>query len=245
MLYDFFENNALKTELLKKIYLLIQEKGPISKAELIEETKLNISTLSRMLDSFMENDLIKESGIMTNNGVGRPRILYEINASYNYIIGVDISRTQTKVILLDLNLSVLKKETFLMTSIHTPELVLTKIVNIIKGFLEEFKFSTDKLIGIGIGAVGPIDYNKEVIIKDDSFPTKSWTNVKIIEFLKKELPVRMLINSGANTAVYGEYYYLEKPKNNIVYFNNGISLRCSAMINGVLVNNVIGDTDSY
>src|SRR5690625_5057316 len=101
MLKKFLTDNFTKNQQLKQIYRLIQYHKQITKNELLEKTDTKQTTLTRMIDELLEKKLIKESGYGSSSG-GRPPILYKIDEKVNFLIGIEISRSETKVILLDL-----------------------------------------------------------------------------------------------------------------------------------------------
>ena len=128
MFKRFLENESPKNQELKKIYFLIHKYGPIGKAELIEKTMIKQTTLVRMLNELQKQQFIKSH--IGESNVGRPPILYDVEPKCNYIIGVHISQMKTNIVLLDLRFNVVDQETFVMTSIHTPDFVFMKIENI-------------------------------------------------------------------------------------------------------------------
>lgn len=96
------------------------EHGPITKVDLLERTKLKQTTLTRMMDELLGRKIIRECGFAESSG-GRPPILYEVDAGGHYIVGVDLSPTQTRVVLVDIFFRQLATESVVMTSEHTPE----------------------------------------------------------------------------------------------------------------------------
>jgi len=74
------------------------------------------------------------------------------------MIGVDIARMYTRVALMDLNCTVLKSEAFGMFEDSTPEKTIDKICTLISDFCSGIEH--DKLLGIGVGTVEPIDRDR-------------------------------------------------------------------------------------
>ena len=87
----------------KDVYEWIRKRGTISKQEIKELSGLTTSTLTRILEELVESRLIVEVGLGDSTG-GRPPILYQTNASYAYIFGLDISRVNVKLILCNMHL---------------------------------------------------------------------------------------------------------------------------------------------
>ena len=148
---QFFEDNSLKNRNIKKVYRLIHQNGPVKKMDLLKLSNLTQTTLVRMTDELLKAGFIYESGMEKSSG-GRPPILYQITSDCSYIIGIDISRTETKIALIDVAFNVIDKVSFTMTKEHTPELTIAKIIDTIKRFKKNNQLKADDILGIGIGS---------------------------------------------------------------------------------------------
>jgi predicted NBD/HSP70 family sugar kinase len=62
-----------------------------------------------------------------------------------------------------------------------------------------------KILGIGIGVPGTVDYNNGVIIKFASKP--NIVNVDLKHFIEEKLDLQVLIDNNAKTRALGEYWY--------------------------------------
>ena len=94
--------------------------GTISKQELQEATGYTISTLTRLLEELVELRFIEETGFGESTGGRRPT-LYRIRADYGYVLGLDISRATSRIVLCDMNLNKLDSIIWPITSRSTPE----------------------------------------------------------------------------------------------------------------------------
>src|ERR1051325_4310894 len=88
----------------------IRERGPISRAEIAQETALQRSTVSIIVDELKTGGLIEEvSGESTG---GRPPILLSLRSADAVAIGVDLGTIRTVVATSDLAGRVLEQEEF-------------------------------------------------------------------------------------------------------------------------------------
>ncbi|MBS4194863.1 ROK family transcriptional regulator [Lederbergia citri] len=241
---EFLVQNLTKHHTLRKIYKLIYDHGPLTKADLQALTNLKHTTLVRIIDELLTSQLIAESGFAKSGG-GRPPVLYEIVQNRGYIIAIDISRTHTTIALLDLKLSIIEKYTFSMTRDHTPEVVIESIVNAINLFMQLQDISKDDLIGIGIGSVGPLDREKGIILDPDSFPSVGWKHVPIVNVLEKFFSVNVLLENGANTAAFAEYLHSTIKGSDILYCISGVGLRCGMIVNGHVLQTKTGVASAF
>jgi predicted NBD/HSP70 family sugar kinase len=242
LLNEFLQDHSLKNSILKNLYHLIHEQGPISKVDISQKLNIKQTTLTRMIDELLNKKFIIESGIGKSSG-GRPPTLYEINPTYNYIIGVDIARIHTKVVLVDLSFNQMDSIMFPMTSAEHPEATFAQIAKIIRQFMQKHHITLDQILGIGVGAVGPLDRKDGIILQPEAFPSPTWTNVPVVDILHKAFPTKVMVENGANTAVFAEYFH--SAYKNILYCISGAGIRCGVMANGHLVHSKQGDTSAY
>ena len=135
---------------------------------------------------------------------GRPPILYQINPISSYIIGIQITRFETRIELYDLNLNKLNENSIMMTSKHRPNVIMEEIKTTVTSFMNTHQIAVEKILGIGIGAIGPLDSEKGVILHFEPFLTHNWENLSIVDLIQSEFPVMVKLDNAANTIVLGE-----------------------------------------
>jgi DNA-binding Lrp family transcriptional regulator len=166
----------------KYIFDIVQRKGPITKSELIDMTKIKLTTLNRDIQILLDKKIIVETDIGESTG-GRKPSLYDVNPRGYYIIGIDISRIYTRIVITNLKLKIIEEE------LLSREYKIENINEIIPGFIKklcmELQIQKSLIVGIGIGIVG-------------GFNIKPLYNA-----LSKELNVPVVIDNGANAAVIG------------------------------------------
>ncbi|MBM7714262.1 putative NBD/HSP70 family sugar kinase [Bacillus thermophilus] len=230
MMKTFLENDSRKNELYKQVYRHIHKRNLVSKADLINLVQTKPTTMTRILDELLENGLIKEGGLGPSSG-GRPPILYKINESAAWLIGVDISRTETRIVLTDLTFAIMKSHMIPMTKAHTPDVVFAEIHEVIHKWLHQYKISFAQLLGIGVGAVGPILRSEGTLLHPESFLAKGWERVSIPEQLSR-FPVRIIVDNGANSGAASEFFVHREMYRRILYCIMGFGIRCGFLYEG-------------
>lgn len=244
MLKDLMNQKNEKMNTTKSLYRFIHRHKSASKIDMQTEFKIPLSTLNRMLDQLETMGLIRKSGLSDPNG-GRPRVLYEILPTAGYIFGIAISRSHVTVLLLNLRFQVVGEKRFIVTRLHTPNITMKEIQKQIQQLLAEKQVDKDQLIGIGIGAVGPLNREKGMILNPEAFPAEGWLNVPIKDIIEGALSVPVSLNNGADLAVLAEYYFQYPRVESILYCTIGYGLRCSFIQEGSLLNKKDGDASSY
>lgn len=217
------------------IYNLIAEKGTVAKADLLAYTSLTSSTLTRMLEEMIEEDLIEAADLGPSRGGRRP-ILYQINANYGYIFGLEVSRIHSSLGLFDMQLNPKSLIHWRMDEAMTPERFLEYTMRQIRNFLRDHRIPHEKVLGLGIGAVGPLDRTSGTILDPLYFPAKGWCNIPICDLFTKETGWRVILENGANAALIGEQWALRHDQiQHALYVHAGVSLRSAMMSHGRIV----------
>ncbi|MEC0213291.1 ROK family transcriptional regulator [Paenibacillus ehimensis] len=219
----------------KEIFEQIRKQGTVSKIDLLEKSGLTGSTLTRTLEELTAQGVIAEAGFGESTGGRRP-ILYTVNPDYAYVFGLDISRMYSKLILFDLQLNKLDSKRWVMTEDVTPGVLLEEIVAEVRAMLNRRSLPADKVLGMGIGAVGPLDRASGMLLEPLHFPAAGWKNVSLTSFLESRLGFPVLLDNGANTALIGESWSdRERDYRHLLYVHVGVGLRSAMMTNGQVV----------
>ncbi|WP_281889144.1 ROK family protein [Paenibacillus sp. YYML68] len=219
----------------KDIYEHIRRKGVVSKLELLDKSGLTGSTLTRTLEELTSQQLIREAGFGESTGGRRP-ILYTINSDYAYVFGMDISRMHTKLMLFDLEMKQLEARVWSMNERMTPDVLLGEVAAEAEAMLTRRGLHSEQVLGMGIGAVGPLDRQHGVLLEPLHFPAGGWSQVYVVEELKSRLGFEIMLDNGANTALIGESWSdRDRDYRHLLYVHVGVGLRSAMMTSGQVV----------
>ncbi|NEZ40103.1 ROK family protein [Paenibacillus alvei] len=219
----------------KEVFQFIRRTDEISKLDLLQYSGLTVSTLTRVLEELTALGLIAECGFGASTGGRRP-ILYRVVPDYGYAFGLDISRTSSRLVMLNAAGNKIDTAEWPMTAHMTPEYVIVEVTKQIKQWISTHKLSTDKIIGLGIGAVGPLDRFAGTILQPSFFPSSGWENVSIVSELERQLNIPIMLDNGANTAIKAEAWAnRSRDVQHMLYVHVGIGLRSAMMSEGKLI----------
>lgn len=227
----------------KDIYKLICNQPLVSKIELLEQTKLSVSTLTRMLEEMCAKELIFEAGFGDSTG-GRKPILYQTNSLFGYLFGLEISRTYSMLILCDMHLNKIDSRKWEMNEGMTPEILLEEISYSVRNMLAVHGISKNSVLGMGIGSVGPLNRLTGTIIDPIYFSANGWNNISICTLFEKEFDFPIVLDNGSNMAIIGEYWASRKDYQHMLYIHVGMGLRSAIMAGGKVVYGAVDMEDS-
>lgn len=223
----------------RAVYYLIADHGTLSKTDLLSMLNIKTSSMNRLLEDLLNDGLIVESGRGPSNG-GRKPILYQINETYRYVIGLEISRFYSTLGLFDMRMNPKSLTRWRMDEDMTPERFVDRVSADIRTLLQDHRISVEQVIGIGIGAVGPLDRDKGVILQPRYFSAQGWTNVPICQMISDRTGIPSVLDNGANTALLGEQWSMRSMRlQHMLYVHAGVSLRSSMMSYGQIVHGSI------
>ena len=127
-----------------------------------------------------------------------------ITLSEQWIVGVDLGGTTTKLAFINLNGEILHKWEIPTDNSDEGQNITTNIANAIDSKLVELKEQKAKLIGIGMGAPGPIDNEKGVVLNVVNLGWKD--NFPLQESLHSLTDLPVEIENDANCAALGEMW---------------------------------------
>jgi predicted NBD/HSP70 family sugar kinase len=219
----------------KDVFALIHQRGVVSKQELLESGDWTGSTLTRTLEELSSLGLIEEAGFGESTGGRRP-ILYRTNPEYGVIFGLDISRMTSQLVLFDVHLNKLESRRWTMTERMTPDVFIAEVADQAEAMLAARGIRPDGVLGMGIGAVGPLDRSSGTILEPLYFSAPGWRQVPITAALQERLGVPVLLDNGANAALLGEHWASrEQQYQHLLYVHVGVGLRSAMMVGGKLV----------
>lgn len=234
-----------KNQLAILDFLLKNDK--VSKNEIADALKMKLTSLNNILYPMRSEKIIVESIYGESNGGRRP-VLYSIPEDKYLVIGIDISIMYTMVVLSDIKMNIIYQEKFMMNENYTPEKTIEEIAEIVLRIKSMYDPDDKKILGIGLGTVGPIDMENNILKENKSFYNSKWKNVKLKEMLEEKINEEVIWNNGVNCAVLLEHLYGSDKNNknsNIGYFNCGEGIRVGAIASEKIICSMNNEEESF
>lgn len=170
----------------------------MSRHDFAEALDVTPQAMTKILVRLRERGLITRSGTLSA-GPGKPAALFRLVPGARRAIGVQISRTRARAVVVDLAGTVLgRAEESIDTGTDSRALVaviarLAKAVRTIGG---------GPLVGIGVGMPGPTDHASGIFRGTD--PEDPWRDLPLRDELTARLSLPTLVDHDSAAAVVGE-----------------------------------------
>jgi N-acetylglucosamine repressor len=217
-----------------RVLRLVRDSGEISRVEIARACNLNKAYVSEIVAKLIQSGFLEETGrTEANDKVGRKRMLLRFLPLAGLVAGVDVGMTHATTVLTDLNAAVIRKNTFTYSLETSAKEVLSRVVESISLLLDETHNPQTRLVGIGVGVQGLIDYRKNSLMV--SHNKKSWEGESLSDELEKHFKVPVYVENDVKAMTLGEYLLgSAKGIKNLVYLFIGDGLGAGIMINGLL-----------
>lgn len=227
---EFKELSSIEKNIYKS--LLTSKK---LKKDLMLEMNLPKTTVNRALQNLIAKNLIEEIGFESSTGGRRP-IVYGPSPNNFFVIGIDISRSYSEVVIINSSLNIKFKNRFEMTIDLDPKSTITKISKIIFDAIYNLSIDKNKIIGISLGVVEPIDLKSGTFGSLSNFLNNQWSELNVKALFEKYFSLPIFIDRGTNMAALGEFFINQDANlKKIIYLNLGLGIRYGLVNNGEII----------
>ena len=214
-----------------ELFDLLRDGRPWTRAQLAEATGLARSTITARIDTLMKLGLVAPFGGARSTG-GRPPALFALNPQARVVAGVDIGATHARAALTDLNGSILGEVDARLEVAEGPEVVLSWVVDSIRGLLDETGRPAEDLAAIGIGLPGPVEHSTGRPINPPIMP--GWDRFDVPGRLQRAYPVPVLVDNDGHIMALGERRVHRRDVDDLVLIKVATGIGAGIISGGVL-----------
>ena len=169
--------------------------GECSRGELAARTGLTQQAVSKIVPGLIDAGLLDEHR-QPATGVGKPRALLRIRAGARHALGAQLDRDEFHVLRTDLTGHIEASTGGPLPRGFTPEQAVTAIADAAR----RLAAGAEGLVGIGIGAVGPLDHHSGVVRHATNMP--GWHDVPLRELLAARTGLPVTLDKNTNAAAF-------------------------------------------
>ncbi|MFO7661072.1 MAG: ROK family transcriptional regulator [Chloroflexota bacterium] len=228
------DGSALMLEPLEAaVVTAIRREGPLSRTDLSERLEYSRATVTGIVGRMITAQVLEEAGEGKSAGGRRPYLL-DINPELGYVVGVDIGATSFDVALADFRGTLLERTTEPADVRQPPNGFLARVSDVIDGLLARRGLTPDRIIAIGVGVPGPVEFVSGVLIAPPLMPL--WEGFSIKNCLNERFPLaRVAVDNDVNIMAKGEQQAgAGKRLDSFLFIKIGTGIGCGIIAHGAV-----------
>ncbi len=215
---DIKQNNR------KRIYAFIREQGQTTKQDIAYRLQLSLPTVTQNLVHLVELGLINRDTKMSSKA-GRNPVAYSYVPDGRVAIGLDITRSHIKSVVIDLDGNIIKY-VHRRRLYQRSEEYLKMLGSEVEQIIASAQLDHDKIIGVGIAVPGLIDHIQEYVVDGRVINNTGMTREEFSQYIP--FPTRLIHDTDA--AGFSEIIRAND-LHNACYLSLGSSIGGSVFIN--------------
>ncbi|RJP29048.1 MAG: ROK family protein [Candidatus Omnitrophota bacterium] len=161
----------------------------------------------------------------------------------NFIIAFDVGGTNLKSALLDSANNIIDSSSTSTSDFKSKDSLIHAIVNQASGIKSRNKLNNQRILGVGVGLPGPVDFKNGVVYSLTNIP--GWRDVPLKKLLRKKLGLDVFVDNDAKLMAMAEFHAgAAKGANTAVCITLGTGVGGGLIIDGRLhrgFNNAAGE----
>jgi N-acetylglucosamine repressor len=196
----------------KLIFRVVYQHGPLTKNQILGYVDGSLSTVQRMLNRLVKENIILENDSDQETG-GRKPSLYTVNSKAYFSVGAYITWEAYGIGICSIDGTILKQDEGIRTKDVRPSDVVAFFKRSLDKYIEELGLEKSRLLGIGLSATGPILKEKGILYHPHHIKYPQWDVVPIKDLLEMATNMKVTMNNLASTALLGEFMNNTIPTN--------------------------------
>ena len=200
-----------------------------SRHGLAERLDCSKSKANALAAGLIEQGLLEETGLQPSSGGRRPETL-QLARALGVVIGVDLGATSLDVAVMRPDLAVLAHHGEPADVRAGPGVMLARVRDLIQELLRRCGVSPKKVIGIGIGVPGPVDFASAQLVAPPLMP--EWDGFSIRDYFGETFASPVFVDNDVNLMGLGELWRLQRSLQNFLVIKVGTGIGCGIVCHG-------------
>jgi predicted NBD/HSP70 family sugar kinase len=209
----------------------LRRAGPASRPQLARIAGLSKPTVSQALGNLESAGLVRLVGPATPS-LGRTAMLYEVDPTAGYVVGIDIGRAWIRIAAADLSGEIVARRDERNRERSATALVRT-VSAVAHDVVAAAGLTWDQVAHTVVGGPGVFDPDSDRLLHAPNLP--GWSRPGLMSSLREALPPSVALDNDANLAAVGERSYGSgRDARTFVYVSVGTGIGMGIIIDGAL-----------
>ncbi|MEY2848932.1 MAG: hypothetical protein RI885_1597, partial [Actinomycetota bacterium] len=196
-----------------------RSRSGVSRVELAQLTGLSAQTVTNVSRRLIDAGTVREAG-QQNSGVGKPRVMLELEPTAGYAVGVHIDPAVITYVILDLTGGMVAQTSIHSSSATAADQVVSSMAQAIGSLAASSGVDVDRILGVGIAAPGPLDSNSGLVLEPPLL--EGWHRVALRGALAEETGHPVLLEKDVAAATVAELWTSEgEDRDDFLFFYYG------------------------
>jgi len=187
------------------------------------------SKANALAAGLIEQGLLEETGLQASSGGRRPETL-QLAQGLGAVIGVDLGATSLDIAVLRPDLGLVARHAEDADVRAGPGVVLARVRDVMRELLAANGISPKKVIGIGMGVPGPVDFASAQLVNPPLMP--EWDSFSIRDYLGEAFAAPVFVDNDVNLMALGELWRLQRSLHNFMVIKVGTGIGCGIVCHG-------------
>lgn len=175
--------------------------GPMSRTDLSRSTGLTTAAVTKIVTPLVEAGYLREAGLAASGGLGRPATRIEVVGDAAYVVGVKLTATEARGVLVDLAGRV-RGSVGRELATHDLDLVLDVLEDVVQDLCSVHECAP-RLRYVGIGISGGVD--ETGLVSYSHF--LGWHGVRLAPLVHSRLGVPVVVDNDVRALAAGERWF--------------------------------------
>ena len=214
----------------------VKNYGPLPRVDIVEKTGISRATVTRVVNDLIKEGILIESNV-TETKRGRHPVNVDICENALYAFGVNISKNNLSIVLVDLKTNILAKKKQSIRGLSLAGELVDYIANTIQLMIKENHVDRDRVLGLGVGVPGLVD-SKEGIVKNFALGGKIM-GIPLKEILEDRLQMQVTVDNNCNTWLTGERWNgFALDKQDVIFILSSEGVGCGILRKGKICHEI-------
>ena len=216
---------------LALVSLLIH--GPASRADLARRLRLSAASLTRISRALEEDDLILEGAATSEQRMGRPPQLVDVNVDRLHLLGVKLSSGSMNLARTDMRAKILAER-----SVALPSNDVNAVMDVLVDEIQAEIAADDRVRAVGLSLAGPVSPRSEVIRLS---PFLEWHGVPLVQEVQQRTGLLAVVENDVRALTAAEHWFgAAAGSADFALVTIGIGTGCGLVVDDRLVDGIGG-----
>jgi predicted NBD/HSP70 family sugar kinase len=214
----------------------VRRDGPVSRAQISRASGLSKPTVSQALVALQRAKLVREAG-RTSGGKGPTAVLYEMNPSAGWVVGIDVGREYVRAAVADLTGRIVAQRR-LPSRARTASALIAAIGEVARATAADAGVRWRRITLAAVGSPGVFGGSGHPVLAHN---LPGWEREGVLDAIGAELGVPVSFENDVNLAALGERWLGRgRDADDFVYFHVGTGVGMGIVLRGELFRGATG-----